>query len=203
MNSNAPKDGPWGAIDGHQLARLDELFISEPDRLSRLSMEVGGLYFDWSKTHLDAGLIGDFEKLAEAKGFAAKREALFSGAIVNASEDRPATHVAERGQGAPEDVKIAGALHQRMRSLVDAIEGGAFGEVHGLLHIGIGGSALGPELLLDALGRDMVGAQPAFDEIPPVGILIRVFHRLDTVGEGESLAGGAIRAGRDQPDGRL
>ncbi len=155
MTSNAPEDGPWAAIDGHQLARLDELFVSEPDRLSRLSMEVGGLYFDWSKTHLDAELIGDFERLAEAQGFAAKREALFSGAIVNASEGRPATHVAERGQGAPEDVKIAAALHQRMRSLVDAIEGGAFGEVHGLLHIGIGGSALGPELLLDALGRDI------------------------------------------------
>lgn len=155
MTSTSPKDGPWAAIDNHKLARLEELFVSEPDRLSRLSMEVGGLYFDWSKTHLDAGLIGEFVKLAEAQDFAAKREDLFSGAIVNASEGRAATHVAERGQGAPEDVKIAGALHQRMRSLIDAIEGGAFGEVHGLLHIGIGGSALGPELLLDALGRDI------------------------------------------------
>ncbi len=155
MNNSPAKDGPWAAIDGHDVARLDDLFAAEPDRLSRLSLNVGGLYFDWSKTHLDAELIAAFEVLAEAKGLAAKREALFSGKIVNASEGRPATHVAERGQGAPDDVKIAAALHQRMRSMVDAIEGGAFGEVHGVLHIGIGGSALGPELLLDALGRDI------------------------------------------------
>src|SRR3546814_12985155 len=40
-----------------------------------------------------------------------------------------------------------------MRMLVDAIEAGAFGEIRHLLHIGIGGSALGPDLLVDALGR--------------------------------------------------
>ncbi len=33
---------------------------------------------------------------------------------------------------------------QRMRALVDAIEAGAFGDVTGILHIGIGGSVLGP-----------------------------------------------------------
>ncbi len=155
MTSITQKDGPWAAIDAHEVSRLDALFAGEPDRLSRLSLDVGGIHFDWSKTHLDPGLIGKFEALAKAQGFAAKRDALFSGGQVNASEGRPATHVAERGQGAPEDVAAAAALHQRMRSLVDAIEGGAFGEVHGLLHIGIGGSALGPELLLDALGRDI------------------------------------------------
>ena len=42
---------------------------------------------------------------------------------------------------------------QRMRALVDAIEAGAFGDVTGVLHIGIGGSVLGPALLVDALGR--------------------------------------------------
>src|SRR3546814_14331204 len=40
-----------------------------------------------------------------------------------------------------------------MRMLVDAIEAGAFGEIRHLLHIGIGGSALGPPLLVDAHGR--------------------------------------------------
>ena len=40
-----------------------------------------------------------------------------------------------------------------MRALVDAVEAGAFGAVTGVLHIGIGGSVLGPALLVDALGR--------------------------------------------------
>ena len=155
MTSAPANSAPWAAIDGHDVARLTDLFENDADRLNRLSFDVGGIHFDWSKTHLDADLIAKFEALAVAKGFAAKRDALFSGAIVNVSEGRPATHVAERGQGSPEDVAAAAALHQRMRSMVDAIEAGAFGEVHGVIHIGIGGSALGPELLLDALGRDV------------------------------------------------
>ena len=142
-----------------QIKRLDELFAVEPDRLSRLSFEVAGIYFDWSKTHLDQDRIGEFLTRAETTGFAAARDALFAGEIVNASEGRPATHIAERGNGAPEDVDLAAARRQRMRALVDAIEAGAFGDITGILHIGIGGSVLGPALLVDALGR----RAPAFN----------------------------------------
>jgi glucose-6-phosphate isomerase len=132
---------------------LQDLFKAEPDRLSRLSFEAAGLYFDWSKTHLDAQLLGRFADRASRMGFAAARDALFSGGIVNPSEGRPATHVAERGSGAPEEVDLATSRRQRMRALVDAIEAGAFGDITGVLHIGIGGSVLGPALLVDALGR--------------------------------------------------
>ncbi len=41
-----------------------------------------------------------------------------------------------------------------MRALIDAIEAEALGPIRHVLHIGIGGSALGPDLLVDALGRD-------------------------------------------------
>src|SRR4029079_17636689 len=133
--------------------RLDELFSAEPDRLSRLSFEVAGIYFDWSKTHLVRSVIAQSQARMEQMGFAAARDALFAGEIVNPSEDRPATHVAERGSGASGDVDLASARRQRMRALVDAIEAGAFGDVTGVLHIGIGGSVLGPALLVDALGR--------------------------------------------------
>ncbi|HEX5258257.1 MAG TPA: glucose-6-phosphate isomerase, partial [Sphingomicrobium sp.] len=132
---------------------LKELFEAEPDRLSRFTFDIAGIYFDWSKTHLDAALMEQFLGRAEEMGFAAAREALFSGGIVNPSEGRAATHVAERGSGAPDEVDLATARRQRMRALVDAIEGGAFGALTGILHIGIGGSALGPALLVDALGR--------------------------------------------------
>ena len=135
------------------IKRLDELFAAEPDRLSRLSFETAGLYFDWSKTHLDTAVLEQSLARAEAMTFAAARDALFAGEIVNPSEGRPATHVAERGSGAPDDVDLATVRRQRMRALVDAIEAGAFGDVTGILHIGIGGSALGPALLVDALGR--------------------------------------------------
>ena len=41
------------AMQSPSLKRLEELFTAEPDRLSRLSFAIAGLYFDWSKTHLD------------------------------------------------------------------------------------------------------------------------------------------------------
>jgi glucose-6-phosphate isomerase len=41
-----------------------------------------------------------------------------------------------------------------MRALIDAIEAGALGPIRHILHVGIGGSALGPDLIVDALGRD-------------------------------------------------
>jgi glucose-6-phosphate isomerase len=157
MSPKAKSGDPWTAIDQHQLQGLGALFEGDPRRADTLSLDVAGINFDWSKTHLDEELLAAFARLATAQDLAGKREALFSGAAVNASEGRAATHVAERGQGAPADVARAAERHQRMRSLIDAIEGGAFGEIHSLLHIGIGGSALGPELLLDALGRNVGG----------------------------------------------
>src|SRR5258708_5423632 len=96
-----------------------------------------------NRTRLDAlSCSARFAARAERMGSAAKRDALFPGAIVNPGEGRPATHVVERGSGAPDDVDLAAARHQRTRALVDAIEAGAFGDVTGVLHIGIGGSLL-------------------------------------------------------------
>jgi glucose-6-phosphate isomerase len=147
--------GDWAAVEAAGGgSNLLELFRAEPDRLARLVVEQGGIRFDFSKTHLDAGLLGAFAALAETTGLAAARDALFRGEIVNPTEGRAAEHVAERGQGAPDSVAAAKALHLRMRALIDAIEAEAFGPVRHVLHIGIGGSALGPDFLIDALGRD-------------------------------------------------
>ena len=202
------------------IKRLDELFAVEPDRLGRLSFEVAGIYFDWSKTHLDQDRIGEFLTRAETAGFAAARNALFAGEIVNASEGRPATHIAERGSGAPEDVDVATARRQRMRALVDAIEAGAFGDITGILHIGIGGSVLGPALLVDALGRrtpafnvrflsNIDGA--AFDDavkaLDPATTLVvaasKTFTTLETLTNMDAARAWLRRAGIADPDSRL
>ena len=153
MEARQMPDDAWKQIETHKLKELTALFESEPDRLARLSNQVAGISFDWSKTHLDQPLMAAFSALAEDRGFAAARDALFGGEIVNLTEGRPAEHVAERGSGSPEAVQLATSRRSRMRALVDAIEAGAFGNVSGVLHIGIGGSVLGPELLVDALGR--------------------------------------------------
>jgi glucose-6-phosphate isomerase len=210
----------WQAIDSHGARRLDELFKAEPDRLSWLSFEVAGIYFDWSKTHLDGELLDAFVALSEKMGFAAAREALFSGGIVNPSEGQAAEHVAERGNGAPKAVDLANARRQRMRALIDAIEGGAFGDVTGVLHIGIGGSVLGPALLVDALGRRGAGYKvrflsnidgEAFDEavadLDPATTLVVAASKTFTTTETLANMGAALRwlsaAGVEDPHGRL
>ncbi len=200
--------------------RLNELFAAEPDRLGRLNFEVAGIYFDWSKTHLDQALIDRFVERAAQASFAAARDALFAGEIVNPSEGRAATHVAERGSGAPQDVDLAAARRQRMRALIDAVEAGAFGDVTGVLHIGIGGSLLGPALLVDALGRrsakldvrflsNVDGA--AFDEavkpLDPATTLVvvvsKTFATAEMLANMESALAWLRSAGIADPHGRL
>ncbi len=148
----------WEKLKVLPQRRLTELFAAEPRRLARLSARFegpdGGILFDWSKTHLDDAHLAGFLELAEATGFAARRAALFAGEMVNQTENRAAEHTAQRGLGRETSVEEAGALHLRMRALVEAIHAGALGEVRHLIHIGIGGSALGPALAVDALGRD-------------------------------------------------
>jgi len=144
----------WSAIEACRPKRLTELFEADSGRLGRLTRDVASIHFDWSKTHLDEEVLGAFAALAYVADYSDARDALFAGDIVNETEARSATHVAERGEGKADDNRLAAERHGRMRSLVDAIEGGAFGEIESILHIGIGGSALGPDLVIDALGRD-------------------------------------------------
>ena len=210
----------WKSIESHALRSLGALFTAEPDRLSRLTFDVAGILFDWSKTHLDADLVKAFAALSDEIGFSTTREALFAGGIVNLSEGQPAEHIAERSSGAPDAVDLATARRQRMRALVDAIEAGAFGDITGVLHIGIGGSVLGPALLVDALGRRRAGYKvrflsnidgEAFDaavgDLDPATTLVVVASK--TFSTAETLANMAAalnwlgEAGVDDPDGRL
>ncbi|MEK9211736.1 glucose-6-phosphate isomerase [Sphingomonas sp. 2378] len=144
----------WSTIESLPQTPLLDLFANDPNRLASLSLDVAGIHFDWSKTHLTPDAVAAFAELAKAKGLAAKRDALFGGEVVNVTEGRAVEHTAERGEGKAESVATARQSHARMRALIDAIEAEALGPIRHVLHIGIGGSALGPDLLVDALGRD-------------------------------------------------
>lgn len=144
----------WGMLEQHQAENLKTLFAANSDRVGELTIEQNGIRFDFSKTHLDASAFTAFAEISNAAGLSDAREALFNGLIVNPTEGRAAEHTAERGNGNADSVAHAKAMHARMRGLVEAIDAGALGDIKHILHIGIGGSALGPKLLIDALGRD-------------------------------------------------
>lgn len=144
----------WAALEAHNAGTLATLFEADAERVAKLTIEDAAIRFDLSKTHLDDVVIGTFVELAEQAELAGAKEALFTGAVVNPTEGRAAEHTAERGNGSVNAVTHARGLQARMRGLIEAIEAGALGEIKHILHIGIGGSALGPKLLFDALGRD-------------------------------------------------
>ena len=210
----------WAFLESEPRAKLDVLFASDSERVETLSVGVAGLWFDWSKTHLTQSLLSGFESLAAAQEFAEKRDDLFCGRIVNPTEGRAAEHSAERGEGAAESVQRAKAFHGRMRSLIDAIEAGALGDIRHILHIGIGGSALGPNLLVDALGRDAgrydvaivsnvdgAALKEAFARFDPHKTLLAVasktFTTTETMLNAESALNWMIAAGVEDAQGRV
>ncbi len=152
--THAGLDRAWAGIDALGTPARLETLVEDRERNAALVHRVGDIRFDLTRTHLDDKLIAAFEQLAQAAAFGDQRRALLTGEVVNLSEDRAAEHTAERGIGSAEAVERAELLHQRMRGLVEAIRGGLLGPVRHLLHIGIGGSALGPALVVDALGRE-------------------------------------------------
>ena len=210
----------WSTIEALPSPKLVDLFAADADRLATYSLDVAGIHFDWSKTHLTAEAMTAFAALAEAQDLTGKRDAMFGGAVVNVTENRPVEHTAERGEGKAESVAIARQFHARMRTLIDAIEGGALGEVRHVLHVGIGGSALGPHLLIDALGRedkrydvaivsnvDGTALEDVFDRFDPAATLLviasKTFTTTETMLNAESVLGWMVEHGVEDPYGRV
>ena len=210
----------WAAIKALPVPELKTIFQKEPARLSALTMSLAGIRFDWSKTHMTGPLLEGFIGLAEASDFAAKRDALFHGDAVNVTEGRAAEHMAERGEGNPESVAMAKALHRRMRALIDAIEADALGPVRHIIHVGIGGSALGPKLIIDALGRqtnryevaivsnvDGTALEAALDKFDPHATLLAVasktFTTTETMLNAQSVLTWMAEAGVEDPYGKV
>lgn len=210
----------WNAIAEEPVAELKTIFDGNPDRLSALCLAKGGIRFDWSKTHLTPSLIEKFVALAQTSDLAGAREALFRGDAVNVTEGRAAEHMAERGEGNPESVARAKALHNRMRALIDAVEAEAFGPVRHILHVGIGGSALGPDLLIDALGRnvhryevaivsnvDGSALEEAMARFDPSATLLvvasKTFTTTETMLNAQSVINWMVEDGVEDPYGRV
>lgn len=200
--------------------KLIDLFAADAERLGGLSLSEQGIYFDFSKTHLTSDLIASFSVAVKDAGLDKRRDDLFGGRIANPTEHRAAEHCAERGEGAPESVALAKQLHGRMRALIEAIEADALGEIRHVLHIGIGGSALGPDLLIDALGRDAgrydvavvsnvdgSALKEAISRFDPHKTLIviasKTFSTSETMLNAESALGWMVEAGVEDASGRV
>jgi glucose-6-phosphate isomerase len=165
--SPAELDAAWtrlkAAADVARGVRLVSLFDSEAERLARLTLDAAGLHLDlskqaWTEAGVAAGLA-----LAQAAGVEAARARMFAGDVINASEGRAVLHVALRAAtgsafsaaGTPVSGEVD-AMRARMAAFANAIRSGEITGAQGhpikaVLHIGIGGSDLGPRLVWEAL----------------------------------------------------
>ena len=143
--------------------RIADHFAAEPDRLEAMTLEAAGLHLDlskqpWSRATLAAGL-----ELARAAEVEEARARLLGGAPINRSEDRAVMHPALRapegaaytakGQPVSGEVEVVrGAMRAFAEGVRSGVVAGATGKrFEAVLHIGIGGSDLGPRLVWEAL----------------------------------------------------
>ena len=144
---------------------LKNLFAEDPQRGERYRAEACGLYLDYSKNWLDEAALAGLFKLAEERGLAARRDAMFAGEHINVTEDRAVLHVALRLPASAhcvvdgaDVVPEVQAVLQRMADFSARVRDGSWLGASGkpirtVINLGIGGSYLGPEMAYLALRR--------------------------------------------------
>jgi glucose-6-phosphate isomerase len=164
---DATRTPAWGAVRAHAErlhdVHLRDLFRADPGRARRLSLRVGDVDLDLSKHRVDDAALAALIELAEAAGVAPAIEAMFAGAHLNTTEDRAVLHVALRagpdarfevdGADVMPDVR---AVRARLAAFAERVRSGDHVGFDGrpirdVVHVGIGGSDLGPKMATQAL----------------------------------------------------
>ncbi len=157
----------WQALTAHfariKDQRLRDLFAADPGRAERFSAEAAGLFLDYSKNRITDETIRLLLRLAEERGVAKRRDAMFAGETINTTERRAVLHVALRApRGARIEVDGADVVpdvHKvldAMAAFATRVRNGEFTghtgkRIRNVVNIGIGGSYLGPEMAYRAL----------------------------------------------------
>lgn len=212
-------------------ASIVDQFSADPDRLTRMSLEAGGLYLDLSKQSWTRDAFEACLGLARSAGVETARQRLFAGEPINSTEGRAVLHPALRAAKGSHYL----ALGEAVSAEVDAVradmaayalavrsgaETGATGKpFEAIVHIGIGGSDLGPRVVWDALRplepaidlrfvanidpRDMAEALAGLDpETTLVIVVSKTFTTQETLANAEVakawLAGGLPEEGRER-----
>ncbi|MCZ2104985.1 MAG: glucose-6-phosphate isomerase [Comamonadaceae bacterium] len=161
----------WAALqaqwqgEGGAPSLADE-FARDSARTARLSQHAPHVWADLSKQWLRPGTEALLQQLAHERGVLAWRDAMFAGEAVNTTERRAAMHWLLRTPPDGGQIAAADAVHRwdgtvraalaevhetldAMLALADEVRADA--RITDVVHIGIGGSHLGPEMVVQAL----------------------------------------------------
>ncbi|WP_448851460.1 glucose-6-phosphate isomerase [Corynebacterium sp. 335C] len=167
MTLDITTTGAWKALSDHVetigATNLRELFAADPERAAKLTVDAAGLHVDLSKNLVDDATLQSLLDLAREAGVEDAREAMFSGAHINSTEDRAVLHTALR-MPPEKDLEVDGQdvaadVHEvlgRMRDFARALRSGDWlghtgHTIKTIVNIGIGGSDLGPAMVTKAL----------------------------------------------------
>ncbi|HAX90694.1 MAG TPA: glucose-6-phosphate isomerase, partial [Rhodospirillaceae bacterium] len=142
---------------------LSELFAIDPARSTRMTLRADGLTADFSRSHVTPAILESLLELAKAQDVEGWRAKMFAGEIINNTEKRAVLHTALRAQS-DVPVNVEGenvipairATQAKMEAFVADVRDkrwlGATGKpITDVVNIGIGGSDLGPRLVVSAL----------------------------------------------------
>lgn len=143
--------------------RIRDYFAQDPQRFEKMSLRVGGLFLDYSKHHVSDEVLKKLLELADHSALVQRRAQMFSGDIINVTENRPVLHTALRNLSA-DAVHVDGKdvmpeinrTREQIKQFSEAVRSGEWKGYNGqrirdVVNIGIGGSDLGPNMAVRAL----------------------------------------------------
>jgi len=157
----------WQALLAHHKkirnVHLRKLFVEDPGRGERLTVEAAGVFLDYSKNRITDETLRLLLQLAGECGLRGRIDAMLRGDKINITENRAVLHVALRApQGASIVVNGENVVPQvhavldKMTDFSNRVRSGAWKghtgkRIRNVVNIGIGGSDLGPVMAYEAL----------------------------------------------------
>lgn len=133
------------------VSNLSQLW-QDNNRHQSMTFEFGELYLDLSKNWIDQETLTLLTQLAQHADLAPAIEKLFDGEIVNTTDQLPASHTTLRDPNHNNYKNNTDLIFQLADQVTSGAIKTAFGKpVKQLVNIGIGGSYLGPRLVVEAL----------------------------------------------------
>ncbi|MDA8382962.1 MAG: glucose-6-phosphate isomerase [Betaproteobacteria bacterium] len=158
----------WAALARHHEAmrviHMRDLFEQDPARAQSFSYLFNDILFDFSKNRITVETLARLFDLASECRLNEAIGRMFDGRPINATEHRPALHVALRNRSnrpilvdSRDVMPQVNAVLSRMRTFTEQVRGGDWKGHTGktitdVVNIGIGGSDLGPAMAARALG---------------------------------------------------
>ncbi len=147
----------WGALTEYFRTAGRDLdlrlaFEQDAARFEHFSLRAPEVFADLSKNLIDAPAMQLLLQLAHDCGLEVQRDAMFAGELINRTEGRAVLHTALRapkGQGLHSEL-VHGVLEQVL-AYVEKVRDQAVSGIRHVVHIGIGGSDLGPQMVVPAL----------------------------------------------------